>query len=457
MRSLAGSLALVAIVATACGGPTPSGSPVATASAVASEAPRSPGESPTSSSNPSPATIGDKPIASTGTIAVLGQDGSLKLVDGRGQETILADGSGGTFGLPTWSPDGSHLAITRAKGTDDTIVVFDADHFADQPAAEPRVILRSSTIDPFYLFWTPDGSDVSYLANEGGDLSMRLATADGSGPVDGSGAGAKVRSGNPFYYDWIDPDHALAHIGTGTDAFIGEISRAGKPVGHALKMPGDFRSAVVSHDHASVGFVRGTADDAGKVVVIGRDGSNEHDMDVFGTAAIVFDPSGQTLASIGPDAKPAAPAGFPLGPLRLMDVASGTVRTLVDGQVVSFWWSPDGKTIAALRVQPEIASASGSGPSASPTEQLTEVRLLFVDVATGRIRSQPVVAPSPTFVNAFLQYFDQYALSHRIWAPDSSSLLLPEALPDGSTRVTVEFPDGEPPVALDGQIGFWSP
>ena len=56
-----------------------------------------------------------------------------------------------------------------------------------------------------------------------------------------------------------------------------------------------------------------------------------------------------------------------------------------------------------------------------------------------------------------LAYFDQYALSHRVWAPDSSSILLPEVLPDGMTRLTVRFPDGGPPVALDGEIGFWSP
>ena len=124
---------------------------------------------------------------------------------------------------------------------------------------------------------------------------------------------------------------------------------------------------------------------------------------------------------------------------------------------MSFWWSPDGKTIAALRVQPEIGSASSPEPSAAPSEAPTEVRLMFVDVETGAIRSQPVVAPSPAFVDAFLQYFDQYALSHRIWAPDSSSLLLPEILPDGSGQITVRFADGSPPVALDGQIGFWSP
>ena len=160
------------------------------------------------------------------------------------------------------------------------------------------------------------------------------------------------------------------------------------------------------------------------------------------------------VASIGPS-EPGDLPGFPLGPIRLMDAASGEIRTLVDGLVVSFWWSPDGRTIAALRVQPAVGSATPSGaPSAEPD---TEVRLLFVDVASGEILSQPVVRPGERFVSAFLAYFDQYALSHRVWAPDSSSILLPEVGPDGVTRVSVRFPDGSEPIALDGEIGFWSP
>src|SRR5262245_22109975 len=111
MRSLAGSsLAMVAIVVTACGSPSPSGSPADTASAVASAVPSVPAASPASSPGTSPAAI-DAPLASKGTIAVLGQDGSLQIFDNRGHETMLADASGGTFGLPTWSPDGAHLAI----------------------------------------------------------------------------------------------------------------------------------------------------------------------------------------------------------------------------------------------------------------------------------------------------------------------------------------------------------
>ena len=85
------------------------------------------------------------------------------------------------------------------------------------------------------------------------------------------------------------------------------------------------------------------------------------------------------------------------------------------------------------------------------------MHLVFVDVASGDIRSDPVIQPGQRFISQVLAYFDQYALSHRVWAPDSSSILLPEILPDGITRLTVRTPDGGPPVALAGEIGFWSP
>ena len=208
-----------------------------------------------------------------------------------------------------------------------------------------------------------------------------------------------------------------------------------------------------------------------EVVVSGRDGSHAHSMPVFGPAAVVFDPSGGTVASLGPTQPVSPDVQIPLGPVRLMDVASGKVRTLIDAVVVSFWWSPDGRTVAALRIQPVAgpgpspgASAAASTPAtvgspaaSPPATPANEVRLVFVDVASGNVRSQPAVSPGAVFVDQLLTYFDQYALSHRIWAPDSSSVLLPEAQVDGTTHITVRYADGRPPVALDGDIAFWSP
>ncbi len=442
------TVAIIAVI-TACGGPAPSGSPIPTVAASASPSPASATVAPTSS------LASDRPIATSGSIAVRTPDGSLTIVDADGRPTPLSDAANGTYGFPTWSPDGSRIAAVRASGTGTEVVVFDP--AASGGPVEPVVLLHNEQIAPFYLFWAPDGEAVSFLATEGDVLALRIAPTDGSAPVDGSGPGATVRTGNPFYYDWIGRDRLVAHIGVGPEAFLGEIGLDGVAAGEALADPGEFRSAVVNRDRTSIAFVRGRDRTESAIVVAARDGSSEHVMTVFGPSAMAFDPAGTTLATIGPNEPVPPDVAFPIGPLRLIDAASGEIRTLLDGFVVGFWWSPDGQTIAALRVQPAIGSASGASPAPSPTPVDNEPRLVFVDVASGKVRSQPVVQPGQRFIDSFLIYFDQYALSHRIWAPDSSSFVLPEALPDGSTQLTVRFPDGEPPVALDGDIGFWSP
>ena len=87
----------------------------------------------------------------------------------------------------------------------------------------------------------------------------------------------------------------------------------------------------------------------------------------------------------------------------------------------------------------------------------TEIRLTFIDVASGDIRSDPSVTPSITYINAVLAYFDQYSLSDRLWAPDSSSIILPKLAQDGSQRIGVLYPDGASPVSFEGTLAFWSP
>ena len=443
------AVAIISVVVAGCGGPAPSASPVSTETASANPSPAIASVAPTVSPR------SDQPIASTGSLAVRASDGSLSIVDADGKQTLLSDAANGTYGFPTWSPDGSRIAAVRASGTGTEVVVFDPASSGDP--VDPVVLLHNEQIAPFYLFWAPDGEALTFLATEGNVLALRIAPIDGSAPVDGSGPGATVRTGNPFYYDWIGRDRLIAHIGVGPEAFLGEIGLDGVATGEALTDPGEFRSAVVNRDQTSIAFVRGPDRTESAIVVAARDGSSEHAMTVFGPSAMAFDPTGTTLATIGPNEPVPPDVGFPIGPLRLIDAASGEVRTLLDGFVVGFWWSPDGRTIAALRVQPAIGSASGASPAPSPTPVDNEPHLVFVDVASGMVRSQPVVQPGQRFIETFLIYFDQYALSHRIWAPDSSSFLLPEALPDGSTQLTVRFPDGEPPVALEGDIGFWSP
>ena len=400
-------------------------------------------------------------LASSGSIASVHDDGSLWLIDVDGRSVLLAGADDGAHGFPTWSPDASKIAVTRVSAIDASIVVFDVDRASTGPLVDPRVIFQSATVGPFYLSWTPDGQDVSFLANEPAGIALRIAPADGSAPIDGTGPGAVIRTGNPFYYDWIDSDRLLAHIGNGAEAFLGEIGRDGAPIGTAIKAPGIFRSVDVSADGTYAGYVRAGEDGEDAVVVAAREGSDEQSMPVFGIAALEFSPTDDTIASIGAIEPQDAPAGFPNGPLRLLDARTGATRTLLDGRVVSFAWSPDGTTIAAIRLVPfpdVLASSPSLSPSASPApDGLTEIRLAFVDVASGEIRSESRVTPGSLYVGALLTYFDQYALSHRLWAPDSSSILLPQDDEIRTTRLDVFFVNGDRPITLEGEIGFWSP
>ena len=62
------------------------------------------------------------------------------------------------------------------------------------------------------------------------------------------------------------------------------------------------------------------------------------------------------------------------------------------------------------------------------------------------------------FLNQVLPFFDQYALSHRFWSADGTSIVLPLDDDQGVSRVTVLPADGsEARVVGAGAIGFWSP
>ena len=60
-------------------------------------------------------------------------------------------------------------------------------------------------------------------------------------------------------------------------------------------------------------------------------------------------------------------------------------------------------------------------------------------------------------MNNILPYYDQYALSHRLWARDSSAIVLPLDA-DGDDQLFVIPADGSEMTPLGGaDLGFWSP
>ena len=406
-----------------------------------------------------------------GAIAAVGADGSLAVVGADGATRTLSNAGTIAVAFPAWSPDGTRLAASLASAGSGQISVFRLGSAGgSDAAAPPAVVYRSADHPAFYLSWTRDSQNVSFLANDGDLVALGVAADEGGQPVTELGPGSLVRRGAPLYFDWVDRERLLLHVGTGTDAFLGEVGRDGIETGDTIERPGDFRSAEVSVDRRFLAWVR-SGPEHGDVIVASRDGASEHALPVFGSTALGFAPDENVVATIGADSPGQADLAFPLGPLRVIDASSGAARTLLDGSVVAFFWAPDGGTIAALRLQPPggptavaparlfgLTSAAGPVAAGSPSPAPSEPHLLFVDVATGRIRSDRAVQPGGRFVSEYLPYFDQYGLSHRLWAPDGSAFLMPLARPTGATDVEALAPDGGPAAfTLTAEMAFWTP
>ena len=131
-------------------------------------------------------------------------------------------------------------------------------------------------------------------------------------------------------------------------------------------------------------------------------------------------------------------------------MGSGALHPLIQEPLAAFFWSPDGTRILYAKRNPDRAHWTW----------------VVVDVHSRT--SFPVVnfIPSRPQILVF-QYFDQYALSHRLWSPDGQFFTFsghtdpnPNPGPDirsPSVYIVPVTKDATPQRLSDGHIAFWSP
>ena len=169
--------------------------------------------------------------------------------------------------------------------------------------------------------------------------------------------------------------------------------------------------------------------------------------------AMGWNPVADELAYISGD----NPGGGFYGALRLLDADSGESRVLSSRQIVSFFWSPDGRSIATLTAtafDDGIYAQNGRVGLMQTHEPIT-LELAIIDVASGERQVLTTFQPSTLFLLRYIPYFDQYAHSSQLWSPDSTALVLPMVI-DGDERVVVVGINGRLQEIADGSMAFWS-
>lgn len=389
---------------------------------------------------------------SSGRVAYISTDQQLYSSAPDGSDRKKLTESGRSYQFPAWSPDGTQIAVV----SDDTLFSFQDRDGAEKDGAF-RILYQDEADRPFYLFWAPNGNEISFLTNHDSELALHLT---GTESDDES---RELAFGQPFYWDW-DPsgEEILIHSGlSGDEARLAFLDSKLGDIGGNIADPGLFQAPGISHDGQYWAYAQDGSAGRNQLTIEGaKGGSVVHDQEL-GNMAMSWSPTEQLLAYISSGSS--HPAFY--GPLQLVNAESGDRRILVNETVIAFFWSPDGRSIAYLKLaeQRDDSIQVDSGTSkrealSKPAIQQRTLRLeLWVfDLSNSESRWLASFEPSPGFMSQFLPYFDQYALSHRLWSPNSDALILPMREGDRSRLYIVPADGGKAFPLASGEIGFWS-
>jgi len=170
---------------------------------------------------------------------------------------------------------------------------------------------------------------------------------------------------------------------------------------------------------------------------------------------------------------PTQPSMSSFGNLAMMDAETGLLETLAEESVVAFFWSPDGKYLMYLVPERSTGNEFANQKnyrelyrSGVIKEQISETYLAqsdevelavnIVDVSSLETTYLTNIRPTVLFINQFVPFFEQYALSHNVWSGDSKAIVLPTRDKEGESNIAVIYvEDGSQEIIAKGLAPFW--
>lgn len=375
----------------------------------------------------SPPITPEAEASGSGRLVVIDDLGNLLTLAPDGSDGVLLDEAvPGQRGVrqPTWSPDGRRLAWVRVEaGTNGGSAALVTAATDGTQATE-----TSTPVAPFYLSWDPTSSRIAYLGTASPEviqLGVVHVDADEVVPLD---------SGRPLYLSW-NPEGSQLLVHVGTDRL--ERLELDGTLTTVHPRPGTFNTPVWTTDGRSFVYASGAGDRQRLVV---------HDLERDrGRALVRFE--GSIVFVVSPDGRRIAfqvvRSQSDVGPLSVVDRETGEVERVADEVAPAFFWSPTGDRLLYLGIEPAPGRVWFRWSVWNGTSSFTTPRFV----------------PTDTFGRDYLQFFEQFSQSLRLWSPDGSAFTYAGAAETGEQGVWVQeaAPDTPPVRVSDGVFAAWSP